>query len=505
MNSRMFFAAVAVFSVIVFVALYAVLPISAQTNSAPQFSAETATRDVDEDSPSFHNIGDPVTATDSNDDRLFYTLENARTSPFTIVRATGQLQVGELLDYEDEDTYEVTVIATDPDGAKDTITVTITVNNVDEPGKVSLKWTKLQVGAEVEASLTGDPDGNVSGTSWQWSRSSTKDGNYTDINGETSATYTPQPGDARKYLRATATYTDALGPNKTAHSVAGYVKQPPDPNQTPDFQVNTGGGYSCPQDETADVCLNISRSTPAGSDIYYPGYVHITDHDQVRYSLSDTNSGSGDAALFRIDALGGDLYTTADHIYDNPSNGKFRITITATDPSGLFGSIDVALTPSGGGGPPVVKGPERIVYPENGTWSLATYSATASNSDGDIREIHGWIIAVEPGGGDGDFFDIDDDGNLTFTQPPDYEAPADDNGDNTYSFSLHVYDTNPPNRGRPAQTFFSVSVTVTNETVEVLEIDGPSAVDYPENGAGPVGAYALEGYQCTGRMVVVGG
>ena len=136
-----------------------------------------------------------------------------------------------------------------------------------------------------------------------------------------------------------------------------------------------------------------------------------------------------------------------------------------------------------------MNGPERIVYPENGTWPLATYTATA-NPD---RPIHGWIIAVQPGGGDGDFFDIDDDGNLTFTQPPDYEDPADDNGDNTYSFSLHVYDTNPPNGERPAQTFFSVSVTVTNETVEALEIRGPSAVDYAEDRTDAVATYTLDG------------
>ena len=145
MSRRTFLAAVAVFSVIVFVALFAVLPISAQTNSAPQFPAETATREVDENSPSFHNIGDPVTATDLDDDRLVYTLENARTSPFTIVRATGQLQVGEPLDYETTISYTVKVIATDTSDAKDTIAVTITVNDLEEPGKVSLSWTRPQV------------------------------------------------------------------------------------------------------------------------------------------------------------------------------------------------------------------------------------------------------------------------------------------------------------------------------------------------------------------------
>ena len=74
MSRRMFLAAVAVFSVIVFVALSAAFPISAQTNSAPEFPPGTATRSVNENSPAFDNIGGPVTATDSDDSRLVYTL-----------------------------------------------------------------------------------------------------------------------------------------------------------------------------------------------------------------------------------------------------------------------------------------------------------------------------------------------------------------------------------------------------------------------------------------------
>ena len=452
MSSRTFLAAVAVFSVVVFVALCAVLPVSAQTNSAPQFSAETATRDVDENSPSFHNIGEPVTATDLDDDRLVYTLENARTSPFTIVRATGQLQVGAPLDYETTSPYAVKVIATDTSDAKDTIAVTITVTNVEEDGKVSLTWTRLQVGAEVEASLT-DPDGNVSGVTWHWEKSS-DESSWTAISTATQATYTPVEGDVNRYLRAIASYTDLLGAEKTARSAAASVKPVPDPNQTPEFRGYTSGGYDCleDEDETADVCLSIRRHAPPGSEIHYPGYVYISDHDQVRYTI-----GGADAAKFHIGPLSGDLYTTDAHAYDNPgADDKFEITITATDPSGRSDSIDVALSPSGSAGSPTVRGPEEIRYPENGTWPLATYSATASNPD---RDIHGWIISVEPGGG-GDFFDIDDDGVLTFTHPPDYEDPADENGDNTYSFTIMAYDTNPPSGRRPGRTLSSVRVTV---------------------------------------------
>ena len=458
MNSRTFFAAAAVLSVIVLAALSAALPSAllpgntayAQTNSAPQFpSSETGTRTVDENTPWYQNIGDPVVATDLDDDKLTYSLENARTSPFTIDRFTGQLQTGAPLDYETQATYTVKVIATDTSDAKDTIAVTINVNNVDE-GKVSLTWTRLQPGTEVEASLT-DPDGNVSGVTWHWEKSS-DESSWDAISTATQATYTPVEGDVNRYLRAVASYTDPLGAGKTAWSAAASVKPVPVPNQTPEFQANTGGGYGCTQGETADVCLYVKRHAPPGSEIYYPSYVDNTDNDQVRYSID-----GADAVKFRIGPLSGDLYTTDAHAYDNPgTDGIFEITITATDPSGQSGSIDVALRPSGSAGSPTVRGPEEIRYPENGTWPLATYSATASNPD---RDIHGWIISVETGGGDGDFFDIDNNGVLTFTQPPDYEDQADENGDNTYSFTITAYDTSPPS-GRPGRTSFRVRVTV---------------------------------------------
>ena len=479
-------------------------PVYAQSpaNSAPEFTeGATADRSVNENTAAYTNIGNPVAATDSDtDDRLTYSIKNARTSPFTIVRATGQLQVGQPLDYEDEDEYTVVVQVTDseddngdfenPATIDDTITVTITVNNVEESGKVSLSWNRPQVDAAITATLT-DPD-EVSGTvTWQWAKSSNKS-NWEDISGETSASYTPVTGDVGKYLRATASYDDGKSSGKTAQAVTiTKVIADPDPsdNNPPVITVNTSGGYGCDRSGftgvTADLCLYIPRKTPAGDDLYYPAYVTDSNHREWRYTLEGT-----DAASFTIHPTSGTLYTTEAHIYDG---GEFEITIKVTDPSGGSDSIDVVLKSSGGGSPPVVNGPSRITYPENGTWPLASYSATikAHMDAGTTYSYIGWIIGVEPGGGDGDFFDIDDDGNLTFTQPPDYENPADVDGDNRYEFSLHVYESNPLNGGRPSSSFFSVTVVVTDETVEPLEIDGPSAVRYPENGTDAVGTYSL--------------
>ena len=108
----------------------------AQTNSPPRFPAEETTREVEENTPWFHHIGNPAAARDDDNDPLTYSLESAGTSHFGIDSSTGQLQTGAPLDYEGGSTYTIKVIATDPSGAFGSTTVTINVTNVDEPGIV---------------------------------------------------------------------------------------------------------------------------------------------------------------------------------------------------------------------------------------------------------------------------------------------------------------------------------------------------------------------------------
>ena len=71
------------------------------------------------------------------------------------------------------------------------------------------------VGSEVTASLT-DPDGGITGTTWQWSKSLTMDGTFTDIDTATSMAYTPAEADEGYYLKVTASYTDGEGTGKMA-------------------------------------------------------------------------------------------------------------------------------------------------------------------------------------------------------------------------------------------------------------------------------------------------
>ena len=101
-------------------------------NVAPEFASATTSRTVAENTPAGENIGNPVEATDDNNDALTYTLRGTDAASFDIDSATGQLSTKAALDYETKASYSVTVTARDPDGLSDFINVTITVTDLDD-------------------------------------------------------------------------------------------------------------------------------------------------------------------------------------------------------------------------------------------------------------------------------------------------------------------------------------------------------------------------------------
>ena len=186
----------------------------AQPNQAPVFpSTESGARSVAENTEPGVNIGVPVGAQDADNDPLTYTIGGADSGAFAVVPETGQLQTKSALNHEAKSTYRFTITAADASGGADSIGVTPSIINVDEPGNVHF----VRKDQTVEAHLR-DPDGGVKGKAWRWARS---DGvtNWTEITGATSDTYTPVANDQGKYLRATVSYTDAVGPSRQAQAV----------------------------------------------------------------------------------------------------------------------------------------------------------------------------------------------------------------------------------------------------------------------------------------------
>ena len=195
-------------------------------NRSPMFpSTEDGQRAVAENTRARGNIGAPVAAVDPENNRLTYTLTGADADAFTIVASTGQIRVKDDLDFETKPSYSVTVEVHDRlDGMGDASTavdatqaVTITVENEEEQGVVTLTTPTgtIQARAEVVAAL--EDDDIPSGVTWQWARSPNGRTDWVNIQGATSAAYTPTLEEDRgNYIRATASYTDGHGPNKTA-------------------------------------------------------------------------------------------------------------------------------------------------------------------------------------------------------------------------------------------------------------------------------------------------
>ena len=134
----------------------------AQNNAHPQFSETNPTRSVEENTAAGRNIGDPVAATDLDDDPLTYALDAAGESVFAIDENSGQLRTKAALDHETTPSYVVTVTATDPLGASASIAVTITVTDRDEPlmltGPSSVPYEENATGTVATFSAT-DPEG----------------------------------------------------------------------------------------------------------------------------------------------------------------------------------------------------------------------------------------------------------------------------------------------------------------------------------------------------------
>ena len=124
-----------------------------------------------------------------------------------------------------------------------------------------------QVGIGVVAVLHED-DGSVSNEAWQWQRSATEAGAYSDIpalEGGTSNPYIPSAGDLGMWLKAKVTYDDATGTGQTAESRPQPVlSQPALSNAS--FSYYNSPGYIDDRPFTPPLTHRYAQGFTTGSD-----------------------------------------------------------------------------------------------------------------------------------------------------------------------------------------------------------------------------------------------
>ena len=251
-------------------------------NRPPAFTdGDTTTRSVPENTETDKHIGDPISATDPDNDSLTYTLSGTNAEKFEMDTSSGQLNTDAALDYETKDSYAVTVIVSDGK-LTDTISVTINILDVDEvPAK------------KENTVIIGDTD-STTGTETETTTESGKTG--TD----------------------TTTRSDGTTGTDTT------IETDPTPtNSPPDF---TDG------DSTT---RSVSENTGSGVDIGAAVSATDADDDVLTYSLSGT-----DETVFSIDTTTGQLSTSVSLDYE--AKTSYSISITVSDGT-LTDSITVTI------------------------------------------------------------------------------------------------------------------------------------------------------------------
>ena len=305
-------------------------------NDAPEFAAGTATRTVSESAGPGDPVGAAVTATDVDHPDLTYRLAGA--PDFVIDGATGQIRVapGVTLDREDTPSYTATVTTSDDAGGADSIIVTITIDNVNDPPVAANDTVTTDedtaVSIDVLANDT-DPD--------------------TERATLTASVLTqPLNGRARVESDGTITYT----PNANVSGTDSFTYRVSDGALSDDASVTVT--VSAVNDIPEFPTPTAARSVPGGAETGDPvgapvAATDVDEGDTLVYSLSGM-----DAASFVIDPDGGQITVAPGVTFDAATLDTYEVAVNVSDGNGGTSGIEVTITVTTGPvGPPIVTGP----------------------------------------------------------------------------------------------------------------------------------------------------
>ena len=374
-------------------------------------------------------------------------------------------------DSDRQNDYELTVVATDEDSHSDRLAFTITVTDVNEgpeitrvgsaPGSVAENHGQTQVLARYTAIDPEDTSAQIS----RWNTSGRDGGDFVmNEQGELRFRYSPdyeRPADSNRdnvYEVTVRAYDGRYyGTFEETITVTPV-------NETPTITTTSSSATGLRQPENQTSRLYTYRATdPEGSSI--------------TWSVGGTDSG-----FFAIDERGQFSFSEnspPDFEFPGDSGGDnvYNVTVQASDGTHT-GSVAVMVNVTDVNEGPTVSGSETLSSTENRSTDQVLSRYTGSDPESPGTPINRWSTS----GTDGGDFTINEDGELTFRNVPDYERPADSNRDNIYTFSVRAYD------GR-YYGYHEVTVTLT----DVDEISGPATLDRSENFEGLLATYSAIG------------
>ena len=366
-------------------------------------------------------------------------------------------------DADSDNLYEITVVASDGQN-EGTLEVTVTVTEVNEGPEISGRDT-LTVSENYEAVLAAysatDPE-DTSAEITSWSVTGRDGGDFTiNEDGELTFRNPPdyeRPADSERDNEYEVTVRASDGQVYGTYGVTVTVEAV---DESPEFQSGSRDSFSFRENGTS-VLYTYRATDPEGAD--------------VSWSVNGTDGG--DFAISESGVLSFEEPPDYDDPADDDDDNEYEVTVVATDQTGHAASLAVTVTVTDVNEGPTVSGTAEYTVRENHEAALGTYTARDPEDPG--LEITRWSVT----GRDGGDFAINEDGELSFRSPPDYERPADGNRDNVYEVTVRASD---------GSYYGNFEVTVNVEAVnEPPDITGDEAISYQENGD-----KALETYRAT--------
>ncbi len=343
------------------------------TNNAPVFAATTLTRSVAENAAAGTNVGNPIPAASDADttDTLTYSMEGTDADSFTFDPATRQIQAKAGVTYDFEatpNTYAVTIKVDDGNGGTDTVAVTISLTDADEPPLAPLAPTVAPTPGSTTTSL------DVSWTAPENAgRPAITGYDLRYCKGAAAACTADSDFSSGPENVATASSTiTGLDPHSEYQVQVRAVNDEGDGEWSPSGSGETAN--SAPVFTDAALTFSLAENTPAGTDIGDPITATDADGDNLSYTIE-----GADRSSFSLTPAQ-QLKTKAGVTYDFEAKPSYTVTIRARDGSGDSDTVAVTINLTDVNEPPSAPARPTVTAPPGSSTSLAVSWAAPSNA-----------------------------------------------------------------------------------------------------------------------------
>ena len=410
-----------------------------EANEPPVFTSSSDPISVNEN---FSAVVHTAAASDPEDDTLTYSLAGSDAEAFSIDASSGGLSFANAPDFEapadadGDNTYELSLQASDGKASVSQV-LAISVTDVNEAPSItsaaSADVTENSTGT-IHTAAASDPEGNT--LTYTISGTDADDFNIDSSSGALSFAEAPDfeiPSDADGDNTYQLSLEASDGANTSSQALTISVSNV---NEAPTITSAT----------TASLAENDDGFS----------YTIIASDVDADDTHTYTIVGGADKALLILD--GAELsFVTAPDYETLPASGDntYEVDLRATDAAGLYAELSLSITVTNVDEQPSFTSVTSVEVNENTSTSTIVYTATGSDPEG--KTLSYQIV----GGSDiGDFQAITSSGNqgtIRFKTSPNFESPADANGDNTYELTISVSD------GTTASVTQAITIIVTDE------------------------------------------